>query len=503
MSLDFYQTSNMVSFLNFKKWLIRTIELVDHNYKLQVKKTYEFFKSTAFKFDAKSSIPFLTDYKDVFKGKPAIIVSAGPSLNKNIEFLKKYKDNALVFCVGTALPVLYNNGIVPDFLNVIETVNTSVHYNLPIVKDISFIAESFTESSYLNMDFKRKFMTASLETDAARWYLEKFDREFVPFEAKGTVSYHALYCAYYLGCNPIILIGQDLAYSDGCCYAKGSKFDGLKCVFEESIGKFKIECDDYETFKKNYFASVDYSPEVEESILQARLKELNDNLQTVAGQNGEVLPTDSVYALFIDYIKGFASEHGAGLKLINSSVGGALIDGFETLSLDKACEAYASSPLDKDSLFEIMDNKKTNANVYSVLKNLKEDYKVYSHVYKIFKDGIEACKSLQEELEKNDAYTDSVKKLLDRLSKIYTKITNQYMQKYRIIKMITLEHYSELSYLTRENNFISTLDDAKKYAQAYYQYFLQGESKFLEIGQFLNDSIENLEKDNESSLAKS
>jgi len=52
---------------------------------------------------------------DTFKGKPAIVVSAGPSLYKNIETIKTYKDKVVIICVGVALKALLNAGIKPDF----------------------------------------------------------------------------------------------------------------------------------------------------------------------------------------------------------------------------------------------------------------------------------------------------------------------------------------------------------------------------------------------------
>ena len=52
---------------------------------------------------------------DKFNGKSAIIVSAGPSLNKNIHLLKYAKDKALIASVGTASKILESNNIKPHF----------------------------------------------------------------------------------------------------------------------------------------------------------------------------------------------------------------------------------------------------------------------------------------------------------------------------------------------------------------------------------------------------
>ena len=69
----------------------RIVDIVDHNYTFQVNNIYTFFKYTLTNISQKYKNPLLTDYKDIYKNKPAIIVSAGPSLHKNIDVLKKYQ----------------------------------------------------------------------------------------------------------------------------------------------------------------------------------------------------------------------------------------------------------------------------------------------------------------------------------------------------------------------------------------------------------------------------
>lgn len=46
---------------------------------------------------------------------PMVLAAAGPSLQKNMEFLKKYREQIFIGAVGTALTPLRNNEIVPDF----------------------------------------------------------------------------------------------------------------------------------------------------------------------------------------------------------------------------------------------------------------------------------------------------------------------------------------------------------------------------------------------------
>ena len=51
---------------------------------------------------------------------PAIIVSAGPSLNKNIDHLKNAKNKAFIVAVDTALKPLVMHGIIPDIYVIVD-----------------------------------------------------------------------------------------------------------------------------------------------------------------------------------------------------------------------------------------------------------------------------------------------------------------------------------------------------------------------------------------------
>ena len=502
--LDYYKLYHKPEIDDFQKKLQRIVDIVDHNYTFQVNNIYTFFKYTLTNISQKYKNPLLTDYRNIYKNKPAIIVSAGPSLHKNIEVLKKYRDHALIFCVGTALRTLCSKGITPDFVNVIERNNTKVHYDVEQAKDIIFIAEPFTESSYLNMDFKKRLLTASLETDDARWFLEMADKELVDFETKGTVAYHAIYSAYYLGCNPIILVGQDLAYSDGDCYCKGSKFDGLQCVFDENLKKYKVVFKDFEKFKEAYCLSLKgvCSDEQQNEIVNNRLEELNKNLCSVEGQNGNMLPTDSVYSLFIDYIQDFAKRHKDERILINSSLGGAKLDGFNLLPLEKAIDEYAGDILDKRSIVD-PSSFNTSVDYRKIVDNFKRERELLKSVLPDLNKGLSLVQNLNKELDRTRIYSSKASSIASKIIGIYSHLTNDIMVKHRIYKMIALAQYSEISYLMRLDKNISSYNEAKEYFDAYFTYFRNVSLKVEKIISFLDTAINELEEIYENSCAKS
>ncbi len=492
--LDYHKNQGM-DFDVVCEWVKKELVLISHNFNFQVKNMYSFFNSTLKRLDKKFQLKKLTDYKDSFKDFPAIIVSAGPSLNRNIDALKNVKDKAVIFCVGTALGTLYKNGITPDFLNVIERVNTSHHYNLPFSKDISFICEQFTEPSYLDIPFKERFLTNSLENDDAKWFLEKADQEFIQFETKGTVSYHALYSAYYLGCNPIILVGQDLAYSDGSCYSKGSKFEDLECVFDNEKNEYKVVAKDLDKFKDAYYASVNWDEDKKVEKVKQRLETFNQNLVTVPGQDNNLLPTDSVYSLFINYIQDFAARHKDERKLFNASLGGALIKGFDVLSLNEIFQTIDINA-DKSALMSGFYAKKTNAgyDLLKVKKNLKKDFDILKKVFAIAEPALEKVKKLKETLESNPGLDSDKSKMLDNIYTLFSKIVNDYMLKNRIITMLTADTYSEIAFLKREYPKIENIDVFKLFVDAYYDYFYYSITRINKTIESLDDTLEELEK---------
>lgn len=501
--LDYYKLYHKPEVEAFTDYVQNRVQLVDHNFTFQITNCFSFFSRTLQNASKKFLLPMLTDYKDAFKGKPALIVSAGPSLHKNIELIKKYQDNAIIFSVGTALGTLYNNGITPDFVNVIERNNTKVLYDFPFSKDISFICETFTESSYLDVDFKQKLLTASVETDDARWFLEKAGRELVHFETKGTVAYHALYSAYYLGCNPLILVGQDLAYTDGRCYAKGSKFEGLECIFDEDTQKYKIVLSDYDKFKEAYCSSfADYPDDVKDCVINDRLQELNKNLCMVKGQNNNMLPTEGVYSLFIEYIKNFAQRYKAERTLINSSVGGALIDGFDVIPLEEVFTGFASSAFDKKSLIDSIKFE-PKVSPKTVITNLKDDIKVLNETLRKLEKGALIASNFKKELDRSRFYTSKAADMAVKLSVIYADLTNNYMLKNRAVKIALLTEYSNVNYLNKEHGAISDYSDACEYSDAYNSYFKNNIININATIYYISLAVKELEESDESSNTKS
>ncbi|HDZ4952895.1 TPA: motility associated factor glycosyltransferase family protein, partial [Campylobacter jejuni] len=73
------------------------------------------------------SIPFqriLSERKNKFDN--AIVVSAGPSLAKQLSLLKAYQEKAVIFCADGALSMLEKENIVPDYITNLDFTDLAI-----------------------------------------------------------------------------------------------------------------------------------------------------------------------------------------------------------------------------------------------------------------------------------------------------------------------------------------------------------------------------------------
>lgn len=158
----------------------------------------------------------VNDLKNQYKDVPAIIVSAGPSLNKNIHELQNVK-SSLILSGGRTLRALMERNIKLDFICAVDPLEESyklvqgyidktkcplVFYegtNDKIVRDHKKEKIFSTNSEFINKVYKKHIQSLS---------------------SGGSVAHSMTFLAAYMGCSPIIFVGQDLAYTGEQGHAK-------------------------------------------------------------------------------------------------------------------------------------------------------------------------------------------------------------------------------------------------------------------------------------------
>ncbi|MFC2587018.1 MAG: 6-hydroxymethylpterin diphosphokinase MptE-like protein [Campylobacter sp.] len=153
----------------------------------------------------------------------AVIVSSGPSLDKQIQTLKKYAPYVSVISVDGSFPILAKHGIKPDYVTSIERMEpTSNFFNekFPgIDEDAYFIVASVTHKDTVSKILPRRLtLTMRPQLEERHYGLDDYGYLGIGHSCAN----QAYQLAYALGHKNIVLIGQDLAFGkDGRSHAKG------------------------------------------------------------------------------------------------------------------------------------------------------------------------------------------------------------------------------------------------------------------------------------------
>ncbi|HRQ75398.1 MAG TPA: DUF115 domain-containing protein [Phycisphaerales bacterium] len=169
----------------------------------------------------------ITDLANVAKGYPAVLVAAGPSLQKNIQQLAApgVRDRCVIIAVQTALKPLLAAGVRPHYVTALDYHEISRRFYEGIsaadLEGVTLVCEPkvhpVVPDSFPNVSFIR-----CCASDFLDQMLGSMKRDMGVLPAGATVAHLSLYLARHLGCDPIVLIGQDLGFTDGLYYSSGT-----------------------------------------------------------------------------------------------------------------------------------------------------------------------------------------------------------------------------------------------------------------------------------------
>ena len=156
----------------------------------------------------------------------AIIVSTGPSLDKQLNTLKKFAPYATIISVDASYPILAKHDIAPDYVMSMERVLPTstffekVHPNID--KDIYFVVASVTHKQTIkNILPRRLVLTMRPQQEEQMFGMKRYGYLGIGHSCANM----AYQLAYVLGHKNIVFIGQDLAFGkDGASHAKGHAF---------------------------------------------------------------------------------------------------------------------------------------------------------------------------------------------------------------------------------------------------------------------------------------
>ncbi len=253
------------------------------------------------------SSPGVSEFAGQMAGIPGIIVSAGPSLDRNIHELRGAENHALILSTDTALKPLLAAGVRPHFvLSGDPTEANYLHVKGATSDGTLFVVEA-TGFPEVFREFRGTTITCMFE-NSVLGPLSKLLGQKGVLRAWGSVATMALDFALRLRCDPVIFVGQDLAHTDGRTYCTG-------LYWEEQL-----------------FADVSTPEEWKQRWESLRA---GKQLVTMIDIFGRPVETTDKLAAYWNWLNKEIQAHPE-TNFINATEGGILRDGVKVMSLREA-----------------------------------------------------------------------------------------------------------------------------------------------------------------------
>lgn len=354
-----------------------------------------------------------------FKNKPAVVISTGPSLNKNKHLLKSIEGKAMFFCPEASLRILSEMGIKPHFVTSLER----DEFTTPLV---SGYPEGYLEDVYLTAPpvivketydaYRGPKVMVYRTFDHFKWL--ELDKGML--DIKLSAGNMAFKIAEALGCSPIILIGQDLAFSrEGKTHAKGMELG------EDQSG-----------------TASDYK-----------------QVRYVKANYGEDIRTTEIWYQFL---RGYEMDlkKYSGI-CINATEGGAYVEGTEVMTFQEAIDTYIPQNAGKE---EFAQQIKAVLKSFTV-KNIEKDYKHILKKLKIaLKDMQKMIQIYEEILSRIDQKREFIQNVLqgseekrDRMAvkevySFYNERETFVIKSYYETLQLLIMHIVQSKYIQFQNN---------------------------------------------------
>ncbi len=287
----------------FGESLARVVSAVRTNVLTTMVQTETTVRNLVMNADRYLGAPGIEDLRGALAGRPGVVVSAGPSLARNIHELAKpgVRETVCIVAVQTTLKPLLAAGIKPHFVVALDHHEISRRFydglTAEDVEGVTLVVEPKANPAILDawpgaVRMPRDpFLDNLLGEDL-------MDANRGAIRSGATVAHLAHYFARHLGCDPVALIGQDLGFTDGQYYAAGAAIHEVwACELNEFVTLELLEW---------------------QRIVRSRgmLRRAEDVL-------GRPIYTDEQMATYLaQFERNFLSDTQAGLRVIDATEGG-------------------------------------------------------------------------------------------------------------------------------------------------------------------------------------
>ncbi|KAF6579001.1 DUF115 domain-containing protein [Paenibacillus sp. EKM212P] len=250
------------------------------------------------------------------EGATVVVVSSGPSLQEDIEWLKKLRPHVLIISAGSSIQALVKHGVRPHLAVIMDghPVNKKI-FASSVTREQPLL---FTSSSYYEISDQNcaEKIHSIMKSDDVSQYFFGLSQEELFISPTETVAGTAIQAAACLGAKRIILAGQDLSFPDNKFYA-----DGIEHFATETTDK---------------------------KVQEAPKKVLN--------VKGTYNTTDGSFSLMKDGLENLITALPK-IEFVNSSRNGAVIEGAPFKPMEEIFEWLASETVSPDAIADLINKK--------------------------------------------------------------------------------------------------------------------------------------------------
>lgn len=275
--------------------------------------------------------PGVADLSQVAAGFPAVIVSAGPSLERNIDLLARpgVRDQVVIIATQTVLKPLLARGIRPHFVTALDYHEISRRFYEGLtatdVAGVTLVVEPQANPAIL--DAFPGVIRCAADEPVDQLLGADLARHMGRITPGATVAHLAYYLARHLGCDPVIMIGQDLGFTDGQYYAAGAS---IHRVWAGELSEFLTL----------------------EMLEWQRIVRGRNMLRKVRDALGREMYTDEqMHTYLVQFEREFLADAQRGLSVIDATEGGVAKAHTTQMTLADALASHAIMTL-PESLFE-------------------------------------------------------------------------------------------------------------------------------------------------------
>jgi len=393
--------------------------------------------------------PGVSKLKDIFKGTPAIVVSAGPSLEKNFHLLRKAKGKAIIIAVDVVLPTLLPAGIVPDILVAIDPLpnNISVFKDNPLLEDVPFICLAQYTPEIINVYPGPIFMNMAAGNPIFQWLGSLWDDKGYIHCFGGSVAHLGFAAAEYMGSDVIALIGQDLSYEEKFHAGETTKL--LHAFLSQEVPDYRKGAQ----VAEDIFGEKRYT----QSSLLSFKTSLENRMRTFDG------------------------------TAINATEGGLPIEGTTLMRLFDFIEEYCDlPPIDTHSILSECTRSEVSYNLDGLISQVKDARAIFTDIKKNAARILKHIYRVRKLKDKGYKDEPEIHNILLKIETLTEKV------KHPILNIIASYHYQLELYLKKQD--IKEIDEIEDKWERLEKQLFRGQNYYAELLEAIPLFIKQLDK---------